>query len=252
MTIPCGITVHPDRVEINHALDAGVPLRAIAEQHGVSRSTLARYKSMRDHGRLHPEPTPAPPAPVPVQPVAPQAPQAVADDDGPADHVERLRKILTMSAMRVGQAQMAREFNVAPRTIRLWLAEARRRKLKVLSEFDALAHLSDAIFALDVAKSEAMKMLFRAKANNDEPAVAAALSQFRAVIREQIELTDKLGGFQAGAGAITIKTEKSEAEESAILLRQMAMAYLRGEFDDDAPPKPEPTPAPDDDQEAFL
>jgi hypothetical protein len=83
----------------------------------------------------------------------------------------------TMSAMRVGQQQMAREFGVATRTIRAWLAEARRRKLKVLSEFDAVAHLSDAIFALDVAKSEALKMLFRAKAAGDEPAVAAALSQ---------------------------------------------------------------------------
>jgi transposase-like protein len=106
---PCSITVHPDRVEIDHALDAGAPLRAIAEQHGVSRSTLARYKSARDHGRLRQEePTPA--APVPVQSIAPQ----VQEDDAPADHVERLRKILTMSAMRVGQAQMAREFNVAP------------------------------------------------------------------------------------------------------------------------------------------
>jgi hypothetical protein len=48
--------------------------------------------------------------------------------------------------------------------------------------------------------------------------------------------------------------EKSPAEESADSLREMARAYLRGEFDDDAPPKPEPTPDPDpdDDQEAFL
>jgi transposase-like protein len=244
--IPCGITVHPDRVEIDHALDAGVPLRAIAERHGVSRSTLARYKSTRDRGRLRQEdPTPA--AQVPVQPVAPQ----VQEDDAPADHVERLRKILTMSAMRVGQAQMAAEFNVAPRTVRAWLAEARRLKLRVLSEFDAVAHQSDAIFALDVAKSEAMKMLFRAKANNDEPACAAALSQLRAVIREQIELTDKLGGFQ---GAATIKHEKSPDEESADSLREMARAYLSGKFDDGAPPTPTatPTPDPDDPEDESL
>jgi hypothetical protein len=120
----------------------------------------------------------------------------------------------------------------------------------VLSEFDALAHLSDAIFALDVAKSEALQLLYRAKGASDAPAVAAALSQLRAVIREQIELTDKLGGFQAGA--ITMTREKSPAEESADSLREMARAYLRGEFDDDATPKPEPTLAPDDDQEAFL
>lgn len=128
------IAGHRDRDQIDALLDAGASLRSIALAHGVSKTTLIRY---RDSRQLQPD---APPEarlrtrPCPVPRPEDVAPPDTAEDapcapEEPCDHLSpteaRLRDVARLLAEGRSREEIAARYNVTAGTVTDW-----HRKIK--------------------------------------------------------------------------------------------------------------------------
>jgi predicted transcriptional regulator len=213
-----------------------VPLRDLEQRHGVSRSTLARYKIKRDAAKTAAQaaaaaltvsvtppavlprsgPAPAstppqaqtapPPRPTPsVQPVS-QNPQADGEAVDPTE--EKLRRVLLAEAMNMPQSQIAAEFRRSERTVRRYLVEAKRRKLAVVKGSTAADMLASALFHSGHVRGELLRTYYEARSSGDRPSVLRPRVSFCQHSRDEIALLERAGALEALAPPTADKVEE--------------------------------------------
>ncbi|MCO5090877.1 helix-turn-helix domain-containing protein [Bosea sp. (in: a-proteobacteria)] len=195
---PPSIAGHPDRDQIDALLDAGASLRSIALTHGISKTTLIRYRDSRQ-----PQADAAPSVRVRTRP-APQ-PQDEPDDDATeappcapeeCDHLTpteaRLRDVAQLLVQGYSREEIAARYRVTAGTVTDW-----HRKIK--ANGTALVHTVTAenIVATLLANSQqrsAMLARIAHRAEISAPRVAiAATDGLRKEDQHIAAMADTLG-----------------------------------------------------------
>jgi transposase-like protein len=127
------IAGHTDRDQIDALLDAGASLRSIALTHGVSKTTLIRYRDSRQLqpdaplvARVRTRPCSAPQlqeAPCAPEETAPCGPEEECDHLSPTE--ARLRDVASLLAEGRSREEIAARYNVTAGTVTDW-----HRKIK--------------------------------------------------------------------------------------------------------------------------
>jgi DNA-binding transcriptional regulator YiaG len=102
------------------------------------------------------------------------APGALSKDDAEADddaHAARLRDVLLLTAQHVPQAEIAARYHVTTRTVRNWIAEARRRRLGTFRRASADDFLAESEWQHATLKAIAWRHLTAAEAAGDAAGV---------------------------------------------------------------------------------
>lgn len=181
---------HPNRHDIEVALQAGESLRSIAYKFSVTASSLFRFKSSLNregaetHGQTQPS---APPIRVRTRP----PPQA----DGPLlEPTEaRLRDVSWMKAKGATRAEIASRYRVTEGTVSEWLRRAREsglNRVRGLTKEDILATVFE---AHEVRMAELKALYETAKGAGDRRAALDALKLWQAGDRHMIDMAHDLG-----------------------------------------------------------
>jgi len=152
------------------------------------------------------------------------APDAEADDDA---HAARLREVLLLTAQHVAQVEIAARYHVTPRTVRNWVAEARRRRLGTFRRASADDFLSESEWQHATLKAIAWRHLTAAEAVGDAAGVLRWSRQL-----QSLELTHSTVRMRCGFFATRpldpplTEREAAEAREVAGATKLRALAIM--------------------------
>lgn len=189
MSSPCpSIADRPDRAEIDAALDAGTSLRAIALAHGISKTTLIRYRDSRQ-----PQPDVAPPVRVRsrsrqaahdadasrLQPganpdVTDAAPCATEECDHLPPTEAKLREVAKLLAQGFSREEIAARYRVSPGTVTDWHRKIRENGVALVQTITA-ENIVATLLANSQQRSEMLaRIAHRAEVSAPRVAIAAA------------------------------------------------------------------------------
>lgn len=194
--------------------------------------------------------------PAPVPPIAsepPDAPRSIADlsDD---ERAERLALVLQLHIGGATADEIASRFAVTSRTVRRWIADAKRRAVAEMRARSPESWVLDWSERNSVLASTLMKSFKQAAEREDARAMAELARQVRHCDRDRLAILDKLGAFNG----MTLFDRNAEdpAANAARVLQQLAADFLKGRFADGTEAVPalviESDPAEDAERDSGL
>jgi transposase-like protein len=146
---------------------------------------------------------------------------AARDPSSPED--ARLRRTLVLTMQGKSQGEIAREFRVNERTIRRWIAEARRRRLVAFKTTGPEELLAQTHFLHETLTAVLLKRLERAERRGDDRVLTDCARELRGTERDRYAILELVGAFDAWRLNRPAPPEESPAAQGA---RAMIEAML--------------------------
>lgn len=148
-------------------------------------------------------------------------------EPGPVDDSDtpRLRAVQIMVLEGKTQDEIAEYFNRAPRTIRRWLAEARRRRIVTLKGLTPHDLLSTTFLRYQQIEAELHRVRRAAMDAGDRRSALESIRQLRHTERDKYIVLEKAGFFE-NFQFLQPSAEVSPNEVAAHRLVQMAQEFL--------------------------
>lgn len=163
--------------------------------------------------------------PVPVRPRCRPVTRPL-DDDPTSPEAARLRDVLVRVARGETQAEIAAAYGKSVRTVRGWIAEARRRGLKMFQDTTAADFLARTFGLQEYRRATLLKAFAAADLKGDAEALCDLERRLETLDAHQLALLDRIGVLQRYHHPPP--AEEDEGVKGAHTLITMVRAVLEG------------------------
>lgn len=156
-----------------------------------------------------------------------------SDDDQPVE-IARLRTVLNLLAEGRSQSEIAEHFNRSTRTIRRWIADAKRHRIQTMKDMTPEDLVSATLFRYFQIAADLQAMKREALEEGDRRSAIECLRQIRQTERDKYLVLEKVGLFE-NFSFLQPREDPAPGEREKHRLDEMLETILEGrEFDFEA------------------